>query len=116
MKTSGVDDPPEISVASVARFVSVLVGAEVSLTWIFGYCFSKALIRTVRVSVAPLPAIRLADQTMVPEVADPVVLADVPPLLPPQADSTNALPAAKAIRPAGRRYLRVVPLDMFLPV
>jgi hypothetical protein len=32
MNTSGVADPPEMSVASVARFVSVLVGADVSVT------------------------------------------------------------------------------------
>src|SRR6185437_5613416 len=101
MNTSGVAEPPEISVASVARLVSVFVGAEVSVTWMFGYFFSNSLISTVRVSVAPLPAIGLADQTILPEVADPV--ADwvappppppppplVPPLLPPQPARASA--------------------------
>jgi hypothetical protein len=89
MNTSGVAEPPEIVVASVARFVSVFVGAETSVTWMFGYCFSNALISTVRVSVAPLPAIGLADQTIEPDVVDPVA-DDAPPagadvvlLLPP---------------------------------
>jgi hypothetical protein len=55
----------------------------------FGYFFSNSLISTVRVSVAPLPAIGLADHTMLPEVADPLadVVAPPPPavllLLPP---------------------------------
>src|SRR6185437_1918346 len=81
MNTSGVAEPPEISVASVARLVSVLVGADVSVTWMFGYFFSNALISTVRVSVAPAPAIGLADHTMLPDVADPE--ADEVALLPP---------------------------------
>src|SRR5271167_1151315 len=72
MNTSGVAEPPEISVASVARLVSVFVGADTSVTWMFGYTWLKALISTVRVSVAPLPAIGLADHTIVAEVADPV--------------------------------------------
>ena len=37
MNTSGVDEPPEMVVASVARLVSVFVGAEVSVTLMFGY-------------------------------------------------------------------------------
>jgi hypothetical protein len=71
MNTSGVDDPPEISVASVARLVSVVLDAETSDTWMFGYCFSNALISTVLASLAPVPDIGLADQTMLPDVADP---------------------------------------------
>jgi hypothetical protein len=47
----------------------------------FGYFFSNALISTVRVSVAPAPAIGLADHTMLPDVADPE--ADEVALLPP---------------------------------
>src|SRR5689334_7266111 len=102
MNTSGVAEPPEISVASVARLVSVFVGAEVSVTWMFGYFFSNALISTVRVSVAPAPAIGLADQTILPEVADPVadwvapppppplVPPLLPPLLPPQPARASA--------------------------
>ena len=78
MNTSGVAEPPEISVASVARFVSVFVGAETSVTWMFGYAFSNWLISTVRVSVAPALAMGLADHTIVPEVAEP--LADAAPL------------------------------------
>jgi hypothetical protein len=70
MNTSGVDDPPEMSVTSVARLVSVLVGAEVSDTWMFGYAFSKSLISTVRTSV-PLVLIGLAHQLTVPDVALP---------------------------------------------
>jgi hypothetical protein len=57
------------------------------------------LISTVRVSVAPLPAIGLADHTMLPEVADPLadVVAPPPPavllllpLLPPQPARASA--------------------------
>jgi hypothetical protein len=80
MNTSGVAEPPEICVASVARFVSVFVGAETSVTWMFGYFFSNALISTVRVSVAPLPAIGLADHTIEPDVAEPVADCVAPPL------------------------------------
>src|ERR1700722_13464029 len=69
MNTSGVDEPPEISVASGA--VSVSVGAAPSVTWIPGYCFSNALISTVRASFAPVPVSGLADQTMLPDVAEP---------------------------------------------
>jgi hypothetical protein len=88
MNTSGVADPPEMSVASVARLVSVLVGAEVSVTWMPGYFFSKSWIRTCRTSV-PLVLIGLAHQLIEPDVADP--LADAVPLavgvlvLPPPA-------------------------------
>src|ERR1700722_9143476 len=72
MNTSGVDEPPEIAVASVARLVSVSVGADTSVTWIPGYCFSNALISTVRASLAPVPVSGLADQTMLPDVAEPL--------------------------------------------
>ena len=37
----------------------------------FGYCFSNALISTVRASLAPVPVSGLADQTMLPDVAEP---------------------------------------------
>src|SRR5580704_9574602 len=76
MKTSGVDEPPEISVASVARLVSVFVGADVSVTWMFGYTLLKAAISTVRVSPCALVVIGLADHTIEPDVALPAA-ADV---------------------------------------
>src|ERR1700734_2041256 len=72
MNTSGVDEPPEISVASVARLVSVSVGMDTSVTLMFGYCFSNALMSTVRASFAPVPVSGLADQTMLPDVAEPL--------------------------------------------
>ena len=119
MNTSGVDEPPEISVASVARLVSVSVGAETSVTLMFGYCFSNALISTVRASFAPVPVSGLADQTMLPEVAVAAVAgADAlpPPLLPPllpHADTTStAAPAAAA---SARPLLRWSPLLGALP-
>src|ERR1700690_933581 len=74
MNTSGVLEPPAIWVASVARLVSVSVGADTRVTWIFGYCFSNALISTVRASLAPVPDSGLADQTMLPEVVEPTLL------------------------------------------
>jgi len=78
MNTSGVDEPPEISVASVARLVSVFVGADTSVTWIFGYCFSNALISAVRVSpYLALVVMGLADHTIEPDVAEPAA-DDVP--------------------------------------
>ena len=40
--------------ASVARLVSVFVGAEIRVTLMFGYFFSKSLISTWRTSVAPV--------------------------------------------------------------
>src|ERR1700761_4538215 len=101
MNTSGVDEPPEISVASVARFVSVSVGADTSDTLMFGYCFSNALISTVRASLAPVPVSGLADQTILPEVAGLTgavgVLLPPPPLL-LQADRASA--AAHAAAPS----------------
>src|SRR5215469_5951113 len=79
MNTSGFDAPPEIVVTSVARFVSVFVGADVSETWIFGYCFSNALISAVRVSpYLALVVIGLAHQLMEPDVALPAA-DDEPP-------------------------------------
>src|SRR5580700_11535803 len=77
MNTSGVADPPEMVVASVARLVSVLVGADVSVTWMFGNCFSKSLISTWRTSL-PLVLIGLAHQLTVPEVALPGADDDPP--------------------------------------
>src|SRR5271165_4148300 len=77
MNTSGVAEPPEISVASVARLVSVFVGADTSVTWMFGYTLLKAVISTVRVSPNELVVIGLADHTIEPDVAEPAA-ADVP--------------------------------------
>jgi hypothetical protein len=77
MKTSGVVEPPEISVASVARLVSVFVGADVRVTWMFGYTWLKALISTVRVSPCALVEMGLADHTIEPDVAEPAA-ADAP--------------------------------------
>src|SRR5271168_787260 len=77
MNTSGVAEPPEMSVASVARLVSVSVGAEVSVTLMFGYAFSKSLISTWRTSL-PLVLIGLAHQLTVPDVALPAADDDPP--------------------------------------
>jgi hypothetical protein len=77
MNTSGVAEPPEMSVASVARLVSVLVGAEVSETLMFGLSFSKSLISFWRTS-GPLVLIGLAHQLMVPAVALPGAVDDPP--------------------------------------
>jgi hypothetical protein len=110
MNTSGVDEPPEMSVASVARFVSVFVGADVSVTWMFGYCFSNALISTCRTSV-PLLLMGLAHQLIVP-VADPVAdgaaageLLLPPPLLQPATPTAAATPARAANRQPRSRTL-----------
>jgi hypothetical protein len=106
MNTSGVDEPPEISVASVARLVSVSVDAETRVTWMFGYCFSNALMSTVRASLAPVPVSGLADQTMLAAAVEPAVLvAEAPPvaaggvllvLLPPLLQADTASVAAQA--------------------
>src|SRR5690348_1985827 len=104
MNTSGVDEPPEMSVVSVARLVSVFVGADVSVTWMFGYCFSKLLISTCRTSV-PLVLIGLAHQVIDPD-ADPVaaagelllLLLPPPPLLQPTTASTPARAASRQPR------------------
>jgi len=64
-------------VASVARLVSVSVGADTSVTWMFGYTLLKALISTVRVSPNELVEMGLADHTIEPDVAEPAA-ADVP--------------------------------------
>jgi hypothetical protein len=129
MNTSGVDDPPLISVASVARFVSVSDGAETSDTWMFGYCFSNALISTVRASFAPVPDSGLADHTMLPEVAEPaaddvgdptaveelvaeleVPSAPVELLLPPlEPQAANAsTPAAASATPSPPRRMKTM--------
>src|ERR1700761_8576602 len=69
MNTSG-PAPPEICVSSVARVESVLVGAASSVTLIFGYFFSKALIHAVRRSLFPT-LIGLDHQTIFPDIALP---------------------------------------------
>jgi hypothetical protein len=108
MNTSGVDEPPEMSVVSVARLVSVFVGADVSVTWMFGYCFSKLLISTCRTSV-PLVLIGLAHQVIDPDAAPVAAAAGEllllllllllpPPLLQPATASTPATPARAASR------------------
>src|SRR5690349_20742576 len=102
MNTSGVAEPPEMSVVSVARFVSVLVGADVSVTWMFGCCFSNALINTCRTSV-PLLLMGLAHQLIEPD-ADPVADGAAAgellllPLLQPVTASAPATPASAASR------------------
>src|SRR5580658_3015775 len=75
MNTSG-PAPPAIWVASVDRLVSVSVDADTRVTWMFGYCFSNALISTLRASLAPVPDSGLADQTMLPDVVEPMPLVD----------------------------------------
>src|SRR5690348_16025071 len=102
MNTSGVDEPPEMSVASVARFVSVFVGADVSVTWMFGYCFSNALISTCRTSV-PLVLIGLAHQVIDPDAdpdADGAAAGELvlPLLLQPATARAPATPARAASR------------------
>src|ERR1700722_8321984 len=137
MNTSGVVEPPEISVARVARLVSVSVGADTSVTWMPGYCFSNALMSTVRASLAPVPVSGLADQTMLPDVAEPLAelvgeptaVAELvlPPLkapvelllppLEPQAASART-PAAVSARPTPPRRMMAAPSrlrDMFPP-
>src|SRR5690348_8084544 len=116
MNTSGVDEPPEMSVASVARFVSVFVGADVSLTWMFGYCFSDALISTCRTSV-PLVLIGLAHQVIDPDAdldadgadldADGAAAGELvlPPLLQPATARAPATPARAASRQLRNRAL-----------
>src|ERR1035438_5202875 len=110
MNTSGEDEPPAICVASVARLVSVSVDADTRVTWMFGYCFSNALISTVRASLAPVPVSGLASQTMLPDVVEPspLVLAAAGVLLlplalllllPPQAASVSTVTPASAASP-----------------
>jgi len=87
--------------------VSVSVEADTRDTLIPGYCFSKALISTVRASLAPVPLSGLADHTMLPEVVEPMplVLAGVLPppalLLPllPQAARVSTVTLARAVSP-----------------
>ena len=64
-------------VASVARLVSVFVGAEVSVTLMFGYFASKSLDQHLYGRPTPLVLIGLAHQAMVPDVALPGA-AEVP--------------------------------------
>src|SRR5580658_3068393 len=103
MNTSGVVEPPEIVVASVARLVSVSLEAETSDTWMFGYCFSNALISTVRASLAPVPDSGLADQTMLPKVAEP------------GADEAEPVAALDAVLPLPRLLLVVLLLPPLEP-
>src|SRR5580658_636809 len=106
MNTSG-PAPPAIWVASVDRLVSVSVDADTKVTWMFGYCFSNALMSTVRASLAPVPDSGLADQTMLPEVVEPTLLVLVGvlpppallPLLPPQAARVSTVTPARAVSP-----------------
>src|SRR5579875_2343286 len=116
MNTSG-PLPPEIWVVSVARFVSVSVGALIRWTLMPGYAFSKAVIHTFRTS-GPLVVIGLAHQLIVPLVGLPAALpADDesfglvvldeppppdPPLLEPQAATPTARPAAASSAVARR--------------
>src|SRR5437588_12003001 len=109
MNTSVLDVPPEICVVRVARLVLVLVGAEIRLTLILGFCFSNAWIRTWRTSV-PLVLIGLADQVIVPAaapvaeaVAPPPPLDELPPLLQPARASAPVTPMAAGNWQARRR-------------
>ncbi len=93
-----------------------------------GYCFSNALISTVRASLAPVPVSGLADQTMLPDVAEPLAelvgaatavdelvllpprpLVDVllPPLEPHAASART--PAAVSARPTPPRRMKAAP-------
>jgi hypothetical protein len=90
----------------------VFVGADVSVTWMFGYCFSKLLISTCRTSV-PLVLIGLAHQVIDPDAA-PVaaaagelllLLLPPPPLLQPATASTPATPVRAASRQPRSRAL-----------
>jgi hypothetical protein len=102
MKTSGEDAPPEIVVMRLARLVSVSVGADCRVTWIFGYTFSKASISTVRGS-GVLVVIGLAHQVMLPLVAEPLTagaLAGLDPLLDgllPHAAAVSAAVTPRAV-------------------
>src|SRR5580658_8201867 len=109
MNTSG-PAPPAIWVASVDRLVSVSVGADTRVTWMFGYCFSNALISTVLASLAPVPLSGLASQTMLPDVVEPTLpvleAAGVVPLLAllllpllPQAARVSTVTPARAVSP-----------------
>src|SRR5580693_292986 len=104
----------------------------------FGYCFSNALISTVRASLAPVPVSGLADHTMLPDVAEPVAelvgeatavdelvlppRAPVPvvlllPPLEPQAASART-PAAASATPTPPRRMKTAPSrrrDIFPP-
>jgi hypothetical protein len=105
MYTSGEAAPPEIVVIRLARLVSVSVGADCRVTWIFGYAFSNALISTVRGSGLEV-VMGLAHQVMLPLVAAPLALgagAALPleldePLLPQAATLSATAALAAAIR------------------
>jgi hypothetical protein len=97
----------------VARLVSVSVGAEIRVTWMFGYCFSNALISTVRASLAPVPLSGLADHEIVVDVVgtavEPVAeaagaLVVLVPLLPQPAAASAATAASAASRQPRRTH------------
>ena len=125
MNTSGVDEPPEIWVASVARLVSVSVDADIRVTLMPGYCFSNALISTVRASLAPVPVSGLADHEIEPDVALPgavdaplVVGAAVLVLVPPLAAELLPLlpqPARTTTPATPTRAVSCQPLTWRLP-
>src|SRR5215475_10022039 len=124
MNTSGVDEPPEIWVASVARLVSVSVDAEIRLTLMLGYCCSNALISTVRASLAPVPLSGLADHEIEPDVALPgavdapllVGTAVLVPVLPPLGLVPLLPQPARTTTPAApTRAVSCQPLTWRLP-
>src|ERR1700735_5566740 len=105
----------------------------------FGYCFSNALMSTVRASFAPVPVSGLADQMMLPDVAEPeaelvgeptaVAVLELPlpnapvpvelllPPLEPQAASAST-PAAASATPTPPRRMMAAPSrlrDIFPP-
>src|ERR1700723_1880925 len=103
----------------------------------FGYCFSNALISTVRASLAPVPVSGLADQTMLPDGAEPlaelvgeptaVAVLELPlprpefdvllPPLEPHADRART-PAAASATPTPPRRMNAAPSrlrDIFPP-
>jgi hypothetical protein len=99
MYTSGEDAPPEIVVIRLARLVSVSVGADCRVTWIFGYAFSNWPMRTVRGSV-PEVVIGLAHQVMLPLVAEPDTAgALAPPEGPDELPPLHAETASRAATP-----------------
>lgn len=108
MNTSGVDEPPDISVTSWDRLVPVLVGALWMVTWIFGYAFSNA---ETRFALIPTWAIGLAHQVILPEVAEPPADAWlVEDEADPQAANTIADPKV-AIRAT---LARLIPFTFFI--
>src|ERR1700689_4598775 len=68
----------------------------------FGYCFSNALMSTVRASFAPVPVSGLADQTMLPDVAEPEAE------LVGEATAVDEVPAVGGLELPPRAPVRVV--------